>query len=494
MKAVLHENNLDCYEKVFQQRKTIELNGETVVPDKMPDIGLLGESFAQAVLRVKRTENGIGVLEGELLSTVCFLPDGENGCRNLEQQLPWHVEFESDRIKDTCSSIGEIRVVQMETRMLNPRKILVKVQLSVLFTVYEKRKAVICDNVEECSAVQVQTETFEYNVVGTVCEKTFVATDEYPVPAHLIDSRVLCKSVQLRVDDVKSLTNKLIIKGSVLSNVVMVTQQGEAEQLSFTSSFSLIAETDCENVSAEIEAVLMPNALYYEVTSDGKILSVEVHGVCQILAYAKQKISYISDAYSNFYELRTEKTTLGVSHDNKINAQREQLTITIPGHSRISKVCFSSANILEWKQGERNTRIPLCASACVQYENGTRDWLKKQMSAELKVKEFEKVIDVRVTDLYCVENGNEAELRITLEAEVKEERESVLHMISSIETDEEQPYCQVRPSLSVVRNGGVLWELAKEFGSTVELIRRYNGLEENEVEADGLLLIPKQMM
>ena len=45
MKAELHENHLECYEKVYETEKMIELTGESVVSDKMPDIGLLGETI-----------------------------------------------------------------------------------------------------------------------------------------------------------------------------------------------------------------------------------------------------------------------------------------------------------------------------------------------------------------------------------------------------------------------------------------------------------------
>ena len=184
MKAVLHETTLDCYEKVFEQRKLIELNGETVVPDKMPDIGLLGDVNTHVILRVKRTESGLGILEGELQSAVCFLPDGENGCHSLEQTLMWSAEFESDDITEDSTAIGEVRLVQIESRMLNPRKILVKAQLSVVFTAYNKQKAVICSSAEEQSAVQVRTTALDCSVIGTVCEKTFVATDAEGTPLY----------------------------------------------------------------------------------------------------------------------------------------------------------------------------------------------------------------------------------------------------------------------------------------------------------------------
>lgn len=492
MKAALHETHLDCYRKAFQDEKMMELTGETVVPDKMPDIGLLGDTNAHVILRVKRTEDGLCVLEGDLHATVCYLPDGMGGCCSIDLTIPWQTEFVSGEINDRTTAVSDVRVVQLETRMINPRKILVKAQICAEITIYKKETVVVCDKVEDISEIQTRQRTVECSVIGTVCEKTFVATDEYPLPAALHGGKVLCKSVRLRLDDVKTLTNKLIVKGSVLSDVVMITEQGAVEQVSFTSGFSFIAETDCETVSADVKSVLMPTGMFYEVTSNGQMLSVEVHGVCQMAAYAKQTLTYLADAYSNFYECKTEIKNLPIFTDTKNSTQRETVNVSIPVRSQISEILFAAATLGFPIHKDKSIQVPLSVSVCLKYENGTLDWAKKVTTAEFKTKETERMLSVRAVDPYSVSNGNEAVIRVSLEAELREEREEQLQMLSSIETDEEHPYCLVRPSITAVRRGGSLWDLAREFGSTVELIQQYNQLEENEVPHNTLLLIPKQ--
>ena len=75
MKAVLHETDLVCYTKRNEQTKQIELVEESVVSDRMPDIGLLGGTNANVVLRVKKAEYVVGILAGDLIATVCYIPD-----------------------------------------------------------------------------------------------------------------------------------------------------------------------------------------------------------------------------------------------------------------------------------------------------------------------------------------------------------------------------------------------------------------------------------
>lgn len=492
MKAALHETNLDCYKKIYHDTKWIELTGESVVSDKMPDIGLLGDTSSHVILRGKRTEDGLAVLEGDIQTTVCYLPDGAGGCCSIEIGIPWQAEFTNEQITDRGTAVGDVRVAQVETRMLNPRKVLVKVQLCVEVNVYEKKTMILYDDLESDGTLQIRKSTTQCNVIGTVCEKTFVATDEYPLPAHLQKGTVLCKSVRMRVDDVKTLANKLIIKGSVLSDVVLASEQGTMERVSFTSSISFIAETDCEEVSADMKAVMLPTALYYEVTSNGQLLSVEVHGVCQMVTYSKKTLEYISDVYSNFFECRTESEEQVAYMESKNTLQRDTVNVSLNGRSSISEILFTTVQMYLPRCTEQSMHVPLGISACVRYENGTMDWLKKQITAEFKRKDAEQILTVRAVDIYNVANGEEAVIRISLEAEVCEERECRLDMITSVETDEEHPFCTVRPSLTVVRRGGCLWKLAREFGSTVELIQRYNRIDEEELASETLLLIPIQ--
>jgi hypothetical protein len=78
------------------------------------------------------------------------------------------------------------------------------------------------------------------------------------------------------VEEVKTLSNKLIVKGSVLSDVVISSNDGSAERINFTSAFSFIAETDCEHVSDNVSMCIIPTALYYELSGNGHVLSFAI--------------------------------------------------------------------------------------------------------------------------------------------------------------------------------------------------------------------------
>ena len=487
MKAELHESLLERYAMVYEGKMTVELVGESVVSDKMPDIGLLCDTASNVLLRSKRTETAAAVMEGELSLEVSYIPDGMAGFCVQRMQLPWLMEFPSDEISGNHTAIGSVRVVELETRMLNPRKILVKAKLEGDMQVFTAQNIMICDAVQADDTVQVRREEVSCSVISTVCEKTFAVTDEYPLPPHLDGGEVIGKTVQFRIDDVKTLTNKLIVKGSMLSDVIISTQEGETERLSFTSAFSFIADTDCDSVSDHIRTDLMLTAMFYEVGNSGRTLSVEVHGVCQITAYDKKTFAYLSDTYSNFYPLQWGFDEVTVYKDVQKGIHREKISEAVVCRSQLRCVRFLTA-----MHTVSDSQITVVVGACVAYENGGMDWIRKRIAFPCQTEKDEQVYAVRLTDLHAACNGAELEFRLNIEWDTIKREQLSLMTVRSITYDEE---CLMEPreaALTVTQWKGELWDLARKYGSTVPLIQMYNEIEEEVLETGRMLLIPRQ--
>ena len=133
---------------------------------------------------------------------------------------------------------------------------------------------------------------------------------------------------------------------------------------------------------------------------------------------------------------------------------------------------------------------------CVQYENGAEDCQEKRVEVRFVGEdpgEARLTVDsVRCTDVYAVPAGNGVEIRFAAEADLRLETESTLETVSAIRLDDDLPKTQERPSLTVVQTGGPLWDVARKYGSTVDLIRKVNGLEEESAPAGGVLFIPRE--
>jgi len=491
MNVALQEKQIDCYQKVFTEERRLDLVGETVVSDKLPDIGLLGEVCVDAFLRAKRVDQGVVTAEGELYAFIGYIPDGAHGVCSLEMQIPWQVGFESELIEADGVAVCDVKVLQSEVRMLNPRKVLLKIKLAVTAVCYQKQQITLYEQAVPDDRIQLRTETELCGLTATVCEKNFVATDEYPLSAELTSSRVLSRAVEFSVDDVKTLANKLIIKGTAYTNVILGQENGYTEKINFSTPFSFITETDSETVSSDVKAVILPTAIYLEPNASGQMLNMEAHGVCQIVAYKQENLRWIAGAYSNFYELQISYEPLIVYKGIKFSQMRETASETMKCRGQISKVHFSSASV---QDGDQSQQVNVCVSACLQYEGGVQDWIRKTVVIPLHKKENQTLLRARVTDIHTMINGSELDLRVTIEGDICTKTLEQKRIVSEIELNEERPVAQGDVSLTVVRTHGSLWSIAEKYGSTVALICRYNEIEDEDLLEDTLLMIPKQRL
>jgi hypothetical protein len=81
-------------------------------------------------------------------------------------------------------------------------------------------------------------------------------------------------------------------------------------------------------------------------------------------------------------------------------------------------------------------------------------------------------------------------MKMELPVELSTSAIQCIGMVTGLEIGQQKKQDPNRPSLILQRAGDLcLWDLAKRTGSTVEAIRRVNGLEQ-EPAPDQMLLIP----
>lgn len=499
MEMTLQTKKINCYQKVYTSVITAEETGETVVPDKMPDIGMIAHTGADVLLRSKETADGNVTMQGEILVTVLYLPDGAAGLRALNITLPCTASFDSPEISQQCVAEGMMRVCSAEARLLNPRKILVKVEVSTEVTCYERGEAAYCDDVEGAGSekVQLRHTNAKFSMVAAACERTFVVTDEYVLDTGN-SGEVVGKKAQFRVEDIKTIANKLIVKGTIASEVLYTTGDGMIETANFNTVFSQIVETDSEEISADARVLIMPTGLYYELVTagDDPRITMELHGVCQVAAMSQHEITFVSDAFSNRCACEVTCEPMSVTNQSRMTIHRETVRESIICKTQVAKIHYVTCGAGKATVTNDQVCVRADVTACISYENGANDCVGKRVEVTFTGDGSTPVMvdGVRCLDLYAVPSGNAVELRVTVEADMRAEEVCQLQTVAAIQLDEERPICIDRPSLTVVRTGGAIWDVARKYGSTMALIRQINELEEDEVPEGSVLFVPRERL
>lgn len=505
MEAMLSKRNVNCYKKVYSACFSREETAESVVPDVLPDIAEIIDADGFVTLKSKEVEIGRVNITGNVSACVLYLPEGGGSVKKLAVTVPLSVSTDAPSVNENCKAVVRLRVVSADARMLNPRKVLMRVDVCVEIFCYEECEFPVCDAIgeEHRESIHALTKTCRVSPVTGVKEKTFVLTDEYMIPAMKPAMVELLKQrVEIYVDDVKPVGNKVIFKGAAeVSLLYLGDIDGEPASVSFTTAFSQILEMDGENEQPDSRIIVMLTGAYFEsmASSDNRAMSMELHVVAQAVMSGNEEITYLADAYSNELEVRLESgVTEMPSMERRVTARetiREICDTPSPVRELIHVYPMPGAAFTA--QGGA-VSCPITMRAVIRNDAGLIESVTKRFTLETSVEieaEMEvSVLDVRCAEVYAQPAAGGFELRMPVDVDIMVSATKRISCVSAIELEEvEAGGAKLYPSVTALRPGTSMsvWELAKRYRSTPELIMDANELTEGEALGNKLLIIPR---
>lgn len=497
MEAKLKVAEFDCYTRSFYEKQRKEESRDAVVPDTMPDIAEVLCCWGGVLIRSKDLSAGRIRVEANIPAGV--LCRGEDGrVRHLQVDVPVFLSAEGESIREGAVPTAALKLLNLEARTLNPRKVLVRAEIAAEFSAWEPGKFCCTEKAEGEEHIHAHCVTREISLVSAVGEKTFALTDDLSLPPAAEGVReVFCAGCDCAVDEVKSVGSKLIVKGRIKSRLVMLTGEGAFCHLEPVTDFSQIIELGQGAGEGAFDVWLIPSGTYCSVSpeQEGRI-NLEYHLVAQLVCHNRRQLCLMDDAYSNrcalelgFEEREAEK----LSRSGPVRESMRQLFETARPVTEVI-YCRCSAGEPVFDAGKM--LLPLSVSVLCSGADGI--WSEKK-TAELV---FRLPKGEGQPGLAALEIGEAAvlpvpggmELRLEAKAEIWQRQSERLKFVSSLSYDEESPCGNSdKPSLVLLRlkPGTELWQLARENCSSVEAILSANGITEAAEAVGKLILIPK---
>lgn len=131
MELEFDRDTIVCYETAAAVTLCQEETLESIVPDACPDIMRIVDVCGQAVLTGKQAREGLAVVSGLVRAWILYQPEGGQGLRRMEVSLPFSCQAEAPGLTDQGTVLASPRLRCAEARALNPRKVLLRVDLAV---------------------------------------------------------------------------------------------------------------------------------------------------------------------------------------------------------------------------------------------------------------------------------------------------------------------------------------------------------------------------
>lgn len=507
MELELNTTQLNCYDTVLDTTLFQEETLESIVPDACPDILRIVDTEAEVCLGTKEAQEGKAEVTGTARCAVLYEAESGEGVRRITVSIPFTCTVDGPGIMRQCRLSAEPRVMWADARSLNPRKVLVRVNLAIAVQAYAPQTASFCDGVngQEQNGIQTLEEPQKACFIVAVEEKSFTFSDDLSLSATRPQAAELLKSrVDLACGDSKLIGNKLIFKGEAGLHLVYREPGGGLCNADFTLPFSQIMEISGAGEDADCTLSIVLTGIDCTLTGDdGRMMAASLSILAQAVVREERQVTILSDIYSTAYDLTVQRKNYTLSSLLEHGERRVIARELIETPSPVREVCDVHIHVgqIDAEQDGEQSRLKAELSATLVYfsEDGGLEAVTRIISAVCPM----ELPAGAMCNYRCVCSGEGAaapagggiELRCPLEFRYLFLLPRQSTGVAQVRLEEDalrDPAARPSIVLRAVEEGERLWDIAKAYGTTMEDIVQANSLGEDTLTPGRVLLIPKK--
>lgn len=352
-------------------------------------------------------------------------------------------------------------------------------------------KACACDPVsmiENMPDVLVRRDSVKYfSLAGTAYARAEFEEDAViPSDSELI-KRIINTFSNVHTDEVKIIKNKMLVKATAEFSLLYTTDTDNEIIRKCEKSISISKIIDINGIDEGDNAVVNINTgnMYVKPKADknNELRMIELLGDVNI-------------SVSVFREVSTQLSTDSYATDNEISNTFSKLSLNTNGEfvsDIINEKCtfdFENINIVEVVDLSLNISDGKNLELAAFILNEKSEVVFISQKKEISVPSFSAAaIYIKSFD-YVINSSNQISVRYLIEYTAVKYEEKTFNVLSDIKaSDKPMPDS---PALVVyfAKEKEALWDIAKKFRTSVELIKSENELRDDVLDARRILLIP----
>ena len=477
---------------------------ESIVPDALPDISRIVESSGTVFLRQKEAVDGSLRLTGSVRASVFYFPEGGGELCSMTVNIPFLCSGDHPVIRNNSPARVWARVISADARALNPRKVLVRVELGIGVSVYGEECAEICAQVKCAGESDVQTLVETHRDFAVLCavEKSVTFSDVLSLSAvrPQVRGNLGCRA-DIICGEAKAIGKRLVVKGTAVIHMPYLCEGGVA-CTRFELPFSQIIDASAAMEECEVTAEAVLTGLHCEEKNEGE-LEVTVEALIQAVVQQERSVSMVADLYSTARPLEVKRERVQLHRLLEQGTQRQMVRQFCPSQRGVKQVVECRAAVGETNvvpDGETSgmATAKVYVSILFYSEEDTLHSAAFTVSANCGIPGFKGVKCTCGCTLAgeCLASAVSGGFEVRFEAlfsylyvqNVEADTVAVVRPGQRIEGDGPRPSLKIRAAEA----GERLWDIAKSCDSTVADICAANDLVGETLTKGMLLLVPRR--
>lgn len=493
----LIKNKLQYYGLLLDKISNYEESTDAIVPDAFPDIMRIVCANGDAVLKEEAPQNDRILISGTVRTRVLYQPEDDTALKKLEIPISFaHIE-ECKGIDNESTCFVQCTVSGVEAHAVNSRKVSITARLCFAVSAYQKTETELTANLlSPDMPLEILQENHIFCAPESIVSKEFTILEDPELTDHT-GMELVGRSCTIRAEELRAMHGKILLKGTA-QLTCMLLQEDAAEPYTETKSIPFTQVMDCPD--AEENQTLMARFAVRNLDAELReppILSVGIHVGVQICTLRQQTVQTIRDVYQTTHALKIDAKQVflhSMVQPTSLHAETtEEMPIAVPCRKIIAQnaVCYGIQ-----QQPPDTIRILVQTETIYEDDQNSLHQVFRTISVSADDPCPKNQLLSGQFAVQCVaENAAEKTLRIRILADgsLSYTENFAVNHITDIECGEvAAPVCgDATLVIRYVRSSETLWEIAKNYHTTMRAIQQANHLSpETQQVKEQMLLIP----
>ncbi len=434
---------------------------------------------------------------------IVYLADGDGVCA-YDTSEPFTKSMEAPGIPEQVSVLPVYRADAPVCRAVSPRSLEIRTVVRMRFRVCERRTRSLA---AEIKGGDVLTRKRELTVcdIENISAKQCSVSGVCPLPAENGPiGRILCADASCRVNETRVITNKAMVRGEVSVSVFYLADDGAPQTARLGLPFSEIV--DAAGIGDGMLVRVSAEPLWASAEKKGAKESAreaECTAVIRLALTAEKmnRLTAATDVFSPAFELDAEYADLtaveesrtvgeSVTAEGRADLSRLQPQKILHHTERVDSVSVTSDETGVRLNGVVNVGMFVLSQEgeiCFA-ESGIEFTFGKTLTGGAAACSFSPVLTMNSADVSL--DGGVAVIRSEVYVEGRIDAVCTVGALTRVSLREDAP--KARDSGLVIyfpTEGEQLWDIAKKYGASPELLRADNDLADEDAAPDGKPLL-----
>lgn len=507
----LNREALTSAEVIFDGCQEQPIDLDFSLPDYCPDIQRILKCQVYPSISNRNLMGDRLEVEGSATVRVLYLDANSNCIRCCENTHAFSTSIALRQPADNAIAFAKTRVEYINCRATSPRRLDIHGAFSVCAKVLQQAENdYVCgiegDDIQQRKKVLPASKVAGFSQQQFSISEVLEISDGKP-PAETIIRSGLTATVQ----DFKIVANKLIVKGEASLRLLYSPgiDSSEPEAMEYLIPYSQML--DCNGVTEECTCEISMDVMNFDVdvksdsSGENTLLELEAKMMASVVAYEDSEVTVVTDAYSTQFELsmdyktKSMDTLMGIITDAV--TQKSNFDLGDAGISKVIDIWNEISTVgaeLENSQIIYKGKMNVCLLA-VNIEGNpfylermvdfscAHDWTKR--GSQIRCDANVQVVNIS----YRITGATSIEVKSELKLTTSVYQQNSFKVLTDVTGDEDRPKMKdVSAALTIyyADAGESIWDIARNYCTSVDAIKAENDLTEETIEDRGMLLIP----